>query len=121
MCSYDHIMLVFRLSLPYNLRFFLSAANKIIADALDISKREIFTFKNFITNKYFKNNVEGIKVSKRHMHYPINALLLKYEALEKALIVTPEICKAIYRAAVFKEPADRIDRCGVSACQPEDL
>ena len=103
-CCDDEPYVLSKTAMLLNYKDEVVAGFKIIADALDISKREIFTFKNFITNKYFKNNVEGIKVSKRHMRYPINALLLKYEALEKALIVTPEICKAIYRAAVFKEP-----------------
>lgn len=76
----------------------------IIASALNIPKREVLLFKNFITNKHFKNIINDIKISKYRMHYPISARLRKREALEKALIVTPEICKAIYRAAVFKEP-----------------
>lgn len=76
----------------------------LIANALNIPKREVLIFKNFITNKYFKKDVYGIKVFKYRMQYPISARLHKREALEKALIVTPEICKAIYRAAIFKEP-----------------
>lgn len=76
----------------------------IIANALGIRKKEIIIINNFIVNKAFKKTVENIKLIKCEMRYPINARLHKKEAIEKALIVTPEICKAIFRAAVFKEP-----------------
>ena len=93
-CCDDEPYVLSKTAMLINYRDEVVGGLNIIANALKINKCEILIFKNFVTNKHFKKSIDGIKTTKYHMQYP----------MEKALILTPEICKAIYRAAVFKEP-----------------
>ncbi len=77
---------------------------ELIKSCLNIKYKEAVIFKNFIVNKILKGNLKDIRVTKSKMKYPVSSYFSKREHRESALIVTPEMCRAVYRASFFKEP-----------------
>lgn len=104
-CCDDQPYIVSKSALLMNYTEEILGGLDIVQNCLQIKYKELAIFKNFIINKFLKNNVKNIKVLKLKTKYPINTYFNKKEHFDNALILTPEICKAIYRASYFNEPA----------------
>ena len=113
-CVYKKIILNCCDDEPYNLSKTATFMNfsdevleglKIIANSMEIPQLEIAIFKNFRTERFLKTNSFNIDILKLDTHYPISSKLKRLIYKEHAFIVTPEICKAVYRASYFKEPS----------------
>ncbi len=76
----------------------------IITRSLKIKNAVIMMQKNFKTAQFFKKRYADIKVMRATDKYPARLNALIYAKKNNSLIITPETCRAVYRAAVFKEP-----------------
>lgn len=77
---------------------------KILADALGINQKEVLLIKNFCTEKFFKNSIDGAKIVKAGGKYPLYTEILHYAHSSTGLIVGAQCLRAVYRAAYFGEP-----------------
>ena len=75
----------------------------IIASALGINDKRICLVKNFRTAEFFKRGFENYKLMKVGVKYPIKSQVEKYATANKLLRLSPQTCRAVYRASVFRE------------------
>ncbi|MBQ0111342.1 MAG: 4Fe-4S dicluster domain-containing protein [Oscillospiraceae bacterium] len=76
----------------------------IINVSLKLQKSVIMMQKNFKTAKFFKKRYSDIEVVRVPDKYPAKINALVYAKKHNALVLTPETCRAVYRAGLFKEP-----------------
>lgn len=76
----------------------------IIARALKIEKQTLAVINNFKIKSFLKSTEIKYPVKKMVMRYPLYSAINKEAQKTRALIISPEVCRAVYRAVIFKEP-----------------
>ncbi len=101
-CADDEPYSVTKTAAFYSFRQEIIDGLLIIAHTLQVEHKYIAYIKNFKTAEIFKN--EEIKLINLKSRYPVSVKLKKIAKKYSALIVGPELCRAVYRAVNYKEP-----------------